>query len=310
MSNPKESIAWEEVIKKEARSAIDEYDFGEVQEVGQNYVLTQKGLVNKEKFYIPKHLVEGFDGSTLRFKASKDELQGWKHDSPPDFNENPEYTKQEMASDIKQEHAEYKKQEMASDIETRVQLIEERLNVSKHTTTSEAIITKEPVTETKTVEVPLTHEELTIERRPVTESSSTTTSERPVESKTEIKIPVNREEIDVRKEPYVKEEVILKKKPVTETKTISDTVRSEKIDISGAETKTISDTVRSEKTPDSQIYRENVRIEQEKLGRHDNLQHDDKALLGADTRNPYNDPTLPYYNPILDKKNASRPSVQ
>ena len=218
MSNSNESIAWDDVIKKEARGAVDDSDFGEVQELGQNYVQTQKGLVSKEKFYIPKYLVQGFDGSTLWFNASQDQLQGWKRDSPPDDNE----------------YSQYKTEETPSDIETRIPLIEERLNVSKNTSTSEATITKEPVTETKTVEVPVTHEELTIERRPPSESSSTTTTERPVQSKTDTKVQLNKEDVEVTKDAYVKEEVVVKKKPVTETKTVSDTVTSEKIDTSGS----------------------------------------------------------------------------
>ena len=218
MSNSNESIAWDDVIKKEARGAVDDSDFGEVQELGQNYVLTQKGMVSKEKFYIPKYLVQGFDGSTLWFNASQDQLEGWKRDSPPDENE----------------YSQYKTQETPSDIETRIPLIEERLNVSKNTSTSEATITKEPVTETKSVEVPVTHEELTIERRPPSESSSTTTTERPVQSKTDTKVQLNQEDIQVTKDAYVKEEVVVKKKPVTETKTVSDTVTSEKIDTSGS----------------------------------------------------------------------------
>jgi uncharacterized protein (TIGR02271 family) len=207
MSNTTESIAWDDVIKKEARGATDDSDFGEVQEVGQQYVLTQKGMVSKEKFYIPKYLVQGFDGDTLWFNASENDLQGWKRDSPPDN----EY----------------------SDVETRIPLIEERLNVSKSTSTSEATITKEPVTETKTVEVPVTHDELTVERRPAGESSSTTT-ERPVQSKTDTKVQLNKEDVQVTKDAYVKEEVVVKKKPVTETRTVSDTVTSEKVDVSGS----------------------------------------------------------------------------
>jgi uncharacterized protein (TIGR02271 family) len=112
-------------------------------------------------------------------------------------------------------------------------LIEERLNVSKRTSTSEVTIAKEPVTETKTVEVPVTHEELTVERRPASESSTTTT-ERPVQSKTDTKVQLSKEDVQVTKEPYVKEEVVVKKKPVTETRTVSDTVTSEKIDVSGS----------------------------------------------------------------------------
>jgi hypothetical protein len=66
MSSQNKSIAWiDDVTKKEAKGAADESNFGEVQEVGQHYVLTQKGRISKEKFYIPKYLVHGFDGNIL-----------------------------------------------------------------------------------------------------------------------------------------------------------------------------------------------------------------------------------------------------
>ncbi len=221
MSSVNEStIVWDNIIKKEARGAIDDSDFGEVQEVGQHYVLTQKGRISKDKFYIPKYLVQGYDGNTLWFDASQDQLEEWKRDSPPDYNEYMQYKKSE--------------EEVPSDVETRIPLIEERLNVSKRTSTSEATITKKPVTETKTIEVPVTHEELKVERRPATSERSSTTSERPVQSETEVKVPVNKEEVQVTKEPHVKEEVVVKKEPVTDTKTISDTITREEVDISGS----------------------------------------------------------------------------
>ena len=56
-----------------------------------------------------------------------------------------------------------------------------------------------------------------------------TTDEKPVETRTEIKIPLKREEIESTKKSYVIEEVIVKKKPVTETQTITEEVTSEKI---------------------------------------------------------------------------------
>jgi uncharacterized protein (TIGR02271 family) len=218
MSNTNESISWDNVIKKEARGAVDDSDFGEVQELGQNYVLTEKGTLSKHKYYLPKYLVQGFDGGTLWFNASESDLEGWKRNSAPDYDEYTRYKKSE---------------EIPPDVETRIPLIEERLNVSKRTSTSEATITKEPVTETKTVEVPVTHEELTVERRPASESSRTTT-ERPVQSKTDTKVQLTKEDVQVTKEPYVKEEVVVKKRPVTETKTVSDTLTSEKVDVSGS----------------------------------------------------------------------------
>ena len=47
--------------KKEAIS-IDESKLGEVEEVNVEYIMTQSGTTYKDKFYIPKHLVECFDG--------------------------------------------------------------------------------------------------------------------------------------------------------------------------------------------------------------------------------------------------------
>jgi hypothetical protein len=59
-------IDWNYVIGKEARSANDE-DLGEVQEIDGNYIFVQRGIISKEKFYIPVDMVESFDGNVLRF---------------------------------------------------------------------------------------------------------------------------------------------------------------------------------------------------------------------------------------------------
>ena len=79
----------------------------------------------------------------------------------------------------------------------------ERLDISKIESVMEATIIKEPVTETKTVEVPLIHEELIVERRPADEFKTT---DQGIESKTEITIQLKNEELEVTKQPYVKEE--------------------------------------------------------------------------------------------------------
>jgi hypothetical protein len=46
-TNNKLGIEWNNIIKKEALGTDDD-DLGEVQEVGETYVLTQKGVANKE----------------------------------------------------------------------------------------------------------------------------------------------------------------------------------------------------------------------------------------------------------------------
>ena len=72
-----------DTIKKEARGSNDE-DLGEVQEVTDGYVLVQRGMINKEKFYIPQDQVESYDGSVLRFTISEDEIKSkYMSDMPP-----------------------------------------------------------------------------------------------------------------------------------------------------------------------------------------------------------------------------------
>jgi uncharacterized protein (TIGR02271 family) len=211
------NIDWNDVIKKEARGSGDE-DLGEVQEAGQDYVLVQRGMINKEKFYIPKDQVESYDGSVLRFRISEEDAKSrFLRDSPPPSSSSAT-ANEGLAAARKAE-------------ETTVPLTEERLDASKKESTREATITKEPITETKTVEVPVTHEEISVERRPATGS---TTAEKPVQSRTETKVPLKQEEVQVTKQPYVKEEVSVKKKPVTETRRVTDKVTSEKVKVKGA----------------------------------------------------------------------------
>jgi uncharacterized protein (TIGR02271 family) len=194
------NIPWDEVIKKEARG-MDDYDLGEVQEVTSEYVLTQKGLVNTRWFQIPKRLALEFDGSKLVFKLLRDEAKNlYEKDVSPKVSE---------------------------DSETTVPLIEERLEPKKKEVIEEATILKEPVKGNKEVDVSLTHEELVLERKPLAEPRPT--EENPVDTRTEIKVPLKREEVESTKQSYVKEEVVVKKKPVTEARTVTEEVTTERI---------------------------------------------------------------------------------
>jgi len=66
------NINWNDVIKKEARG-INDANFGEVQEVTNGFVITQKGLIDLETFDIPKERAESYDRSVLRFNVSENE---------------------------------------------------------------------------------------------------------------------------------------------------------------------------------------------------------------------------------------------
>lgn len=116
--------------------------------------------------------------------------------------------------------------------ESHIPVIEERLSINKVQSIIELTITKEPATETTSLEVPITYEEITIQRRPVNDASGEEKKgEGPVQSNTEIKIPLMKEEIEISKQPYVKEEIVIRKKPVIETRTVTEEVKSEKVKV-------------------------------------------------------------------------------
>ena len=71
------NIEWNNVIKKEARG-IDDADFGEVQEVGVELIVTQKGILDKDKYYIPKNLVDRFEDGVVYFSITNEKAKHYK----------------------------------------------------------------------------------------------------------------------------------------------------------------------------------------------------------------------------------------
>jgi uncharacterized protein (TIGR02271 family) len=236
---------WNEVIKKEVKG-LNDADFGEVQEVNENYVLTQRGTLNKEKFYLPKSIPHGYNGRILLFDITEEEAK-----------KRFVIDKSTLSASEGKEKSEFQIQ----DNERPIPVIEERLEISKKETIVEAKVIKKPVKETKSVEVELTHEELIIEKRPVDDNTSSTTttasqsatqssplpSEEMTQSKIEISIPLKKEDIVVSKKSFVKEEIIIKKKPVTETKTIIEQLISETVSVINTNGEEVIEEVKSEK---------------------------------------------------------------
>ena len=225
MESDSKDIPWNEIIKKEA-VGINNDDLGKVQEVSSVSILTKKGFLNTEFFDIPKSLVERYDGDKVYFTINEEQARSFS-------KRNSSITTEKEKEDYSINHSKITLEDENNDIV--IPLMSEELVVTKKEVIDEVTITKEPTKETKTEQVQLMHEEINIERRPVnnlTDSANTSTTKEdipPIESKTEIKIPLKREEIEVTKKPYVKEEIVIKRKPVNETRRISEEIRTEQI---------------------------------------------------------------------------------
>ena len=108
-----------------------------------------------------------------------------------------------------------------------IQLLGEVLRVHKdRINRGEAVIRKEVVADTQTVQVPVTREELVVERRPV---SGEAQARGKVGEEREIRIPLTEETASVDKDTVVREEVAVGKKPVREVRDLSDEVRREEL---------------------------------------------------------------------------------
>jgi hypothetical protein len=119
------SIEWKDIIKKEARGYVKGDDLGEVQEIGQDFVVTERGRVKKNKFYLPKPLVAGYDGEVLWFNITEQEAEdNFKKDEPPPSGE---YSRYESASVTEQPDTQtYNKSASSIDLQRYIPLIEKR----------------------------------------------------------------------------------------------------------------------------------------------------------------------------------------
>jgi uncharacterized protein (TIGR02271 family) len=110
--------------------------------------------------------------------------------------------------------------------EHRIQLRGEMLRAYKERVQrGEVRLRKDVVTENQTVEVPVTREELVIER--VAGSGSPAAGE--IGSDQEIRVPLSEERARVEKQPVVTEEVRVGKRAVQNTEQVADSVRHEEL---------------------------------------------------------------------------------
>jgi Zn/Cd-binding protein ZinT len=118
-------IKWKDIIKKEARGYEKGDDLGEVQEIGQEFVVTERGRLKKNKFYLPKALVAGYDGETLWFNITENEAEdNFKKDNPPQMGE---YSRYKSASVTQQPDVQsQEKTDSLGDLQEYLPLIEKR----------------------------------------------------------------------------------------------------------------------------------------------------------------------------------------
>jgi uncharacterized protein (TIGR02271 family) len=116
---------------------------------------------------------------------------------------------------------------------------EERLEVgTQQREAGRARLRKHVVTEQQTVTVPVTHEEVTIEREPITDANVGAATDGPAISEEEHEVVLHEEKPVVQKEAVPVERVHLGKETVTEEAQVTEEVRKERIETDGVDEST------------------------------------------------------------------------
>lgn len=112
--------------------------------------------------------------------------------------------------------------------EKKLELKSEELDISKHKSKiGDVEIGKEIVSEHKSVDVPITHEEVVIERRALNKKPS----DKPIEKEDDVHIPVMDEYVDVGKHTVVTGEVSAHKHAFEENKHVDESLKKEEASI-------------------------------------------------------------------------------
>jgi hypothetical protein len=97
-------MPWEDVIGKKVKS-IDEHEIGEIKSVFSSFIEVEEGLLRKDRYYIPKYYVEGYDNEEhVVTSLTKENIkEKYQRNGPPLESEldTQEYLQRKQAQDEK-----------------------------------------------------------------------------------------------------------------------------------------------------------------------------------------------------------------
>jgi uncharacterized protein (TIGR02271 family) len=168
------------------------------------------GFLGMKEYYVPFDAVTEVRDNAVYLNVDKGEIDGLGWDSRPEERQSATTTTTGRSEADTMRLREEQLQTRTTPVETgRVQ------------------VGKDVVEEQRTVDVPVSREEVVVERHPVDRRPA----DRPIDATQSetIEVPVREEQVDVEKRPVVYEEVGVGKRVTQETRQVSDTVRREEL---------------------------------------------------------------------------------
>jgi uncharacterized protein (TIGR02271 family) len=210
----------------------DVYDAtaGETSASGGGYLRVPTGFLGMGKeHHIPFSAIREVRDGNIYLSISKERLDELGYDEAPidsdlDDEDDRRVERSTRAMTTESDRSMGARRETDEGLPRTLRLREEELLARKHSVETGAVnLRTEVVSEQQTLEVPVTREEVTIERHAVDRRPS----DRPIGESETIKVPVREEQVSVDKQAVVYEEISVDKRAVQETQHVSETVRRE-----------------------------------------------------------------------------------
>jgi uncharacterized protein (TIGR02271 family) len=202
---------------------------GTVAEVQSSYIVVEKGFFFPTDYYIPTSAIASAGDGQVNLNLAKDAAlnSGW--DTVPDTGAvltDADVTATGGARSTGQ--TEVGAYEVAAEDELRIPVVEEELTATVREQEAGAVrIEKRVVEEDRVLEVPVTDEQIRVERRIVDRPVSA--SDTQAFEEITIDVPLTTEQVELQKQARVAEEIVVSKEATQRTERVSDTVRREEV---------------------------------------------------------------------------------
>jgi uncharacterized protein (TIGR02271 family) len=210
---------------------------GTVADVQASYLVVEKGFFFPTDYYIPFSAVSQVSDGRVMLNMPKDAAlnSGW--DTVPDVTSTPLIDRDTYATDVVADTPDLTRDsnrstmaayEVAADDELVIPVREEELSASVRQREAGAVrVEKRVVAEDRVLEVPVTEEQIRVERRVVDRAAGAADAD--AFEEIVIEVPLTTEEVDLRKQARVAEEVVVSKEAIQRTEQVRGTVRREEV---------------------------------------------------------------------------------
>jgi len=230
------------------------------EKLGKVIAMDEDSFTVEKGFFFPKDFTARYDDivdvrdGDLILNSGLSDLNAWRNENYSGWNDYETYNRTEpyvdrpinrattplsnaeTSSTLETAHTDFNRpletpSQVSQSSEVRIPVSEEKLEAVKVARQAGEVRLRKVVhTELKHLTVPVSKEEVVVERTPVNEVRDTSAKDIDFRDET-ISVPVMEEEIEIRKRPVVKEEIRIKKEARTEERTVSGEVRSEEVKV-------------------------------------------------------------------------------